>query len=289
MTQIEGLSALELNYPQHFTGTAVDEIARAARSADLTITGLNLRYDDARFARGAFTHPDPAVRAAAIDLTIEAGTMLRELGGSHLVLWMESDGFDYPFQVPYAALWEWEIAGFAAVAEALPDLRVSVEYKPFEPRRYALIRSSGDALLAARQVGRANFGVTVDLCHALMAGEHPPASIALALADQRLFGVHLNDGFGRADDGLMVGSVNPWTALEVVYLLKTHEYDGTLYFDTFPKAIDPVAEARANVETVRRLWNACDERLAAVIDQAHASQQPPALGDLIRSLEDDAR
>jgi sugar phosphate isomerase/epimerase len=53
------------------------------------------------------------------------------------------------------------------------------------------------------QVDRANFGITLDTGHALMAGENAAQSAAAALAAGKLFGLHLNDGHSRigAEDG----------------------------------------------------------------------------------------
>jgi xylose isomerase len=76
---------------------------------------------------------------------------------------------------------------------------------------------------------------------------------ALALRDGRLFGVHLNDGYGQADDGLLVGSVHLWQTLELLATLRRHDYRGTIYFDTFPIREDPAAESAANVTRVRAL------------------------------------
>ena len=76
---------------------------------------------------------------------------------------------------------------------------------------------------------------------------------ALALREGRLFGVHLNDGYGQADDGLLVGSVHPWQTLELLATLSRYDYRGTIYFDTFPVREDPAAESAANVARVRAL------------------------------------
>jgi xylose isomerase len=176
---------------------------------------------------------------------------------------MADDGYDYPFQVDYARLWQDEIDGFRQIAAADPTCRVSVEYKPREPRRFALIRSMGDALLAAREVDLPNFGVTLDLCHSLMAGEHPPFAAAQALREGRLFGVHLNDGYGQADDGLVVGSVHRAATIELLALLAARGYDGTIYFDTFPEREDPAAELRANLAALQELT-----AIAARIDRS---------------------
>ena len=250
---VPGVSAAELNYPQHFRELTGEELATLLADVQLPLTALNLRFDDARFRLGAFTAPDREDRDAAVDLAGEAVDAASRLGASHVVLWMENDGWDYPLQVSYDTLWALEIAGFRAVGERDPAIRVSVEYKPFGSRRFALIRSMSDALLAARDVDRPNFGVTIDVCHSYMAGEHPPAAAAAALREGKLFGVHLNDGGGLGDDGLMFASVHESDALELLTVLREGGYGGTIYFDTVPEREDPASELAANIAALRRL------------------------------------
>jgi xylose isomerase len=93
----------------------------------------------------------------------------------------------------------------------------------------------------------------------------------------RLLGLHLNDGYGKRDDGLMVGSVHPQATLDLLREVHRGGYDGAIYFDTFPDAsgLDPVAECAANIRTVQRMLAAVavlegDNRLAG----AQARQDP---------------
>lgn len=271
LSSVVGISAVELNYPQHFTHDGrldPDTTFALAGELDLAVTAINLRWDGPGFEIGAFTHPDRDRRREAVDLAGRAVDLAARHGVDHVILWMSQDGFDYPFQADYATLWEMEIDGFRRTAERSSDVRVSVEYKPSDPRRVSLIRTMSDSLLAAADVGRPNFGVTLDLCHALMAGENPATAAALALARGRLFGVHLNDGYGPADDGMMVGSIHYWQTLELLMELRRGGFEGTLYFDTFPERLDAAAECARNVETVRRMLTILDrtpqEELAAV-------------------------
>jgi xylose isomerase len=253
VARVPGLTAVELNYPQHFQGTTEAGLIEALAETGLTLTALSLRFEGPDFADGAFTSPCAEIRTKAIRLAQNAVEVAARLGAPHVDLWMAYDGFDYPFQVDYDRLWADEVDGFRRVATHDPAIRISVEYKPIEPRRTALIRSMGEALLAARDVGLPNFGVQIDFCHSLMAREQPALAAALALREGRLFGVHLNDGYGQADDGLLVGSVHPWQTLELLATLRRYDYRGTIYFDTFPVREDPAAESGANVGRVRAL------------------------------------
>ena len=149
VAKVPGVSAVELNYPQHFAGDGNRSVLAAAADVGLSVTALNLRWDGPDFVHGAFTHPKPENRERrqsarpARPLHLAAQNNI-----DHVILWMGPDGYDYPFQVDYRAMWDMEIDGFRQVAKHNPKVRVSVEYKPNDPRRTSLIRSMSDSLLA---------------------------------------------------------------------------------------------------------------------------------------------
>ena len=177
-----------------------------------------------------------------------------------MTLWLGQDGFDYPFQGDYVGLWQLEIDGIREVAAHNPRVAISIEYKPNEPRGFSLLGSIGTTLLAIDEVGLPNLGVTLDFAHLLYAGEQPAFAAALVARRSQLLGVHLNDGYGRRDDGLMVGAVHPAQSIELLLQVRRQGYDGALYFDTFPDAtgLDPVAECEANIATVKALLAVVD-------------------------------
>ena len=276
VARIAGLTAVELNFPQHLQDTTEAALSEALAETGLSLTALSLRYEGPDYADGAFTSPRGETRARAIRLAQDAVDLAVRLGVPHVDLWMAHDGFDYPFQVDYDRLWAHEINGFRAVAAHNPTVQISVEYKPIDPRRTALIRGMGEALLAVRDVGLPNFGVQIDFCHSLMAREQPALAASLALREGRLFGVHLNDGYGQGDDGLLVGSVHLWQTLELLAVLRRYDYHGTIYFDTFPVREDPAAESLANVRRVRMLEKVLDRLDGGRLTELQASHD--ALG-----------
>jgi xylose isomerase len=111
-------------------------------------------YTEPGFAIGAFTNPDPATRRAAIDLTKQGLDALAAMGGRLMTLWMGQDGFDYAFQLDYARAWDDTVAALAELADHNPALDIAVEYKPNEPRAYALMPDVATTLLALGEVGR---------------------------------------------------------------------------------------------------------------------------------------
>jgi xylose isomerase len=277
---VEGMNAADLNYPDHFDGLTLPDIADGLQRFGITLNGLAMRYyTEPEFKLGAFTHPDKQVRRAAIDLTkrgIDAG---RTLGCKLMTLWMGQDGFDYSFQGDYARMWDWTIEALQEVAAHDAQTEIAIEYKPNEPRSFALMPNVATTLLAVKEAGSANLGVTLDFAHVLYADEMPAHSAHLIARHSKLLGVHLNDGYGKRDDGLMVGSAHPIQTVELLVELQRQNYTGAIYFDTFPdhSGLDPEAEAATNILVVERLKAvagglANDAGLAAAI----ARQDAPA-------------
>ncbi|MEP0943759.1 MAG: TIM barrel protein [Rhizobiaceae bacterium] len=251
-----GLNAADLNYPDHFEKDRPGDLVRVLDENGMVLNGMAMRYyTDPGSKLGAFTHPDPSVRRAAIDETKRGLDVLAEMGGNLMTLWMGQDGFDYSFQMDYARAWGETIEAMIEVAHHNPDLDIALEYKPNEPRAFALMPDAATTLLAIKEIGRDNTGVTLDFAHVLYADEMPAFAATLVARHSRILGVHLNDGYGKWDNGLMVGAVHPIQTVELLVELARIGYDGALYFDTFPdhSSLDPVEEARTNIEVVERL------------------------------------
>ena len=234
-------------------------------------------YSNPAFKIGAFTNPDPAVRREAIDLTKRGIDATREAGSNLMTLWLGQDGFDYAFQADYARLWGDEIDGIREVAEHDPDCLISIEYKPNEPRSYSLMPDCATTLLALKEVDLPNLGVTLDFAHVLYADEQPAFAAALIGRYSRILGLHLNDGYSKRDDGLMVGAVHSIQTIELLRQVYADGFHGPIYFDTFPDltGLDPVKECEANIATVRAMLNVVrkldgDNQLGAAVAQQDA-------------------
>jgi xylose isomerase len=281
-----GLNCVDLNYPDHLE--TYDERDLVARMGEIgvALNGYAMRYyrDDA-FRLGAFTHPDATIRREAIDLTKRGLDSLAAAGGRMMTLWMGQDGFDYSFQADYRRLWDGAIEAVREVAEHNPAIDVSIEYKPNEPRSFSLMPNVTSTLLAIREVGRPNLGVTLDFAHVLFADEMPAYAAVQVARHSRLLGVHLNDGYAKRDDGLMVGAVHPVQTLELLYVLDRIGYHGAIYFDTFPDTtgLDPVAECEANIATVAAMRTVAARLVDdASLRRAIEAQDPVASHSIVR-------
>lgn len=258
--KVEGLTDLDLNFPDHLVEKP-RVMARKLEDLGLAINGFAMRYyTNPAFKLGAFTHPDRQVRQEAIDLTKAGIDAAREAGSNLMTLWLGQDGFDYAFQADYQRLWDYEIDGIREVCQHDPECLISIEYKPNEPRSYSLMPDCATTLLAIRDVGAANLGVTLDFAHVLYADEQPAFAAALIARHSRLLGVHLNDGYAKRDDGLMVGAVHTVQTIELLRQIRKDGYEGAIYFDTFPDmtGLDPVQECDVNIRTVKRMLEVVD-------------------------------
>lgn len=281
--KMDGITHLEFNYPEHIAGYDLQELKAAI--APLKVNGFAVRWRK-EWLDGDFTNPNEGLRRRAIDLAKEAADICRELGGSVITLWFENDGFDYPFQMDYEASWNKLVEGLREVADYAPDLKISVEYKPFEERDFAMVDSAGMTLYLISEVDRPNVGCTLDFCHMLMKHDSPAYGLALAAAKGKLFGLHMNDGYGWKDSGLIFGSLNFAQSAEFIYYLERCHYDGVVFFDTFPIREESRAECQANIDAFELIKKKVDregvESISEIVSKHDGISAQKLILDMLR-------
>lgn len=256
MSSVEGLTDIEMNLPEHLNGHEYSEMKKLIADSGMNFSGAAVRYRD-EMLMGEFSYPRNMLKA--VDIAKQSIDTVANLGGTCLTIWLAYDGFDYSFQIDYQTYWNNVINTFRTIADYNPEMNISIEFKPWEPRSYSIMPNTGTALHAVNCIDRENVGITIDYCHSLMAGENPSLSLVLAGMQNKLFGVHLNDGNGRADDGLIYGSASLVKSIEFMYYLKRLQYDGLIYFDTFPIREHPVTEIELNLRTFKAVERKLEE------------------------------
>lgn len=263
VSKVDGITSVDLNFPEHFEQYTVAEVSNKLQDTGLEVNGLALRFRK-HFINGELGNSNIEIAEDALKLCYQAVDACRELNGTVITLWLGYDGFDYPFQIDYPKVWNQVKKFIRKVADYAPDLQISIEYKPYQERSYAFIDSIGSTMLMVSEIDRENVGVTVDYCHMLMKRENPAYGLSIATERNKLFGVHINDGYGQHDDGLMVGTVSFMQTLEFMYYLKKGNYESAIYFDTFPVREEPLAEIQQNVEMIREI-----NRLIDTVGMSH--------------------
>ncbi|WP_152655765.1 sugar phosphate isomerase/epimerase [Oceanobacillus sp. CFH 90083] len=265
-----GLSHVDLNYPEHVMGFSSEEMKALLERYNLKANGVALRFRN-EFINGELGNADVNISQEALNLCKKAADYCREIQGEVVTIWLGFDGFDYSFQINYEKVWQQIKNCLIEIADYAPDIKISIEYKPFQPRAYAFIDSLGIAMTMVNEVNRSNIGITLDYCHMLMKHENPAYGASILGSKNKLFGVHLNDGYGLNDDGLMIGTSSLVKTFEFLYYTKLHDYNHAIYFDTFPVIEDPVEECESNLKMIKRIDEKIEkigmEKIGSIIEQ----------------------
>lgn len=219
-----------------------DRIVKDFRQA-LNDTGLvvpmattNL-FADPAFKDGAFTSNDPAVRAYALQKTMQSIDLGVELGAKTYVFWggregVESDSAKNPLTSVKRMR---DALNFLCeyVQDQSYDLKFALEPKPNEPRGDIYFSTVGAMLgLIATLDHPEMVGVNPEVAHEHMAGLNFLHAVAQAWDAGKLFHIDLNDQlFGRYDQDFRFGSVMPKQAFYLVRFLEDVGYDGNRHFD----------------------------------------------------------
>lgn len=252
VAEIPGASAVELVYPFDFEDPA--QTKKLVTDANLVVAAVNLNVKtDPLWRYGSFTAPDPAVRGRAVSDLKTAMDLASEMSASIVTVCPLMDGWDYSFQADYEKQWAWLVESLRTAAEHRADVRISIEYKAFESRASIVVPNVGTALHLCDRVGLPNVGVTMDVGHALIAGETPAMSAAMAHAVDRLFYVHFNDNNRHWDWDMVPGAANLWEMVETLFYLDRIGWQGWLSYDVFTKHGDPVEAFASTIRSMEAL------------------------------------
>ncbi|PJF36474.1 MAG: xylose isomerase [Candidatus Thermofonsia Clade 1 bacterium] len=268
-----------------------DQIVRDFKAA-LAATGIvvpmattNL-FSHPIFKDGAFTSNDPAVRAYALQKTINAIDLGVELGATTYVFWGGREGTESDStKNPLEALKRYrEAINFlcAYVKDQGYTLRFALEPKPNEPRGHIFLPTVGDALAFIATLDYPEMvGVNPEVAHEHMAGLNFTHGVAMAYAAGKLFHIDLNDQlFGRYDQDFRFGSVMPKQAFYLVKFLEDVGYEGSRHFDAH-------AFRSSNYEDVKAFARGCMRTYLILKDKAAQFNADPEVQQLLAEINAD--
>ncbi len=286
---VTGLGDLIDDYEFHFPGEInrdnLDEVRAALDGHGIYAVAGGLHVDP-RFGKGGLTALDDSVRAEALRLLLEAADLAGDIG-AQMIVWPGGEGYNYPFQVPYAEVWSRLIDGIAQVAERLASRGrlLFLEHKNSEPAMKIHMSNIGMTLHVIhklRERGVDNVQVNMDWQHLIMNGEHLPEYAALLSAEGLLGHQHANSGWGTFDDDNMVGATAFMETLELALELRRANYGANgerLGFDLYPYTEDQVGAVKRSVLQ----WRFIDG-VAGRIDEA-ALREAQSRKDAVRAYE----
>lgn len=230
------------------------------KSSGLAVSAVNVNVKgEDEFRYGAFTAPDEKVRDQAVRYVTTGMDMAAELDANMVSVCPLIDGWDHAFQVDHLDQWRWLRECFERICDHRDDVRVSIEYKAYEVRNRIILPNMGRTLHFCDVVGAKHLGVTMDVGHALIAGETPAAELCIAHEAGRLFYVHFNDNDRGADWDMLPASVNLWETIETLYYLRRIGYDGWMAYDVFTRHGDNAEAVEATFEIMEDLDKLIDK------------------------------
>ncbi len=170
-----------------------------------------------------------------------------DLGAQFAVYWPGTLGYMIQGAIDETQTLRWFADGINAACErdiqvakekGRPALKHCLEAKPFEPQGQIILPTT-DSMLAFISSGLLTHpemvGLNPEYLHELMWGAACRAVLARALLCGKLWHFDINDGYPlKHDVDLGVGLVNPLDWLNVLVLLRSHNYQGPFNLDFKP-------------------------------------------------------
>jgi len=263
-----GLGGLEAHYPNEINEDNLELWRSFARDTGIRlITVIPLLFWDEQFEWGSLSSPLEGPRRAAIERTIRALQLNRELDTDFAVVWPGIDGYENPFGLDFVAMRARFAEGLAEALDAVPGVRVAFEPKPYEPRGRILYGTTPEGLLLGHQVegmlrhpdnrrllaeGHALVCMNPEVGHVLMGFEDLPCAFSWPLSEGRLAHSHWNSQpLGNYDQDLNVGVVSPEQLEALLYTLKMYGYRGWFGIDINPERMPVDTAIRISMDAIR--------------------------------------
>ena len=251
--------AIEAHYPNEVNNENLHLYKSLEKETGIRlITAIPFLFYDRRYEWGSLSNPDPKIRQHAVDMTVEALELNRELGTEFAVVWPGIDGYENPFGHDFYGMWERFESSLAEAMDEVPGVRVALEPKPYEPRGNNIYRNTANGLLMARDVearlkaeenrrilgdSHALVGLNPEVGHVLMGHEELAYSFASVLREGRLMHSHWNSQpLGNYDQDLNVGVLGVDQMLAALLVFKLYGYEGYYGVDINPERM-PVERA----------------------------------------------
>jgi len=242
---------LEAHYPNEVNRDNLDVFKELEKDTGIKLLTVvpNLFYERI-FEFGSLSNPKEEVRRRAIDRTIEALLLNKELETAFSIVWPGIDGYDNPFGIDFYDMWNRFEEGLAEAMDSVPGVRVAIEPKPYEPRSNNIYRNTANGLLMARNVesllaaeknrklleeGHSLVALNPEVGHVLMGHEELAYALASIMRESRLAHIHWNSQpLGNFDQDLNVGVVGLDQTYAALLVLKMYGYEGYFGIDINP-------------------------------------------------------
>jgi len=251
-SQIEHITGLELCYPADFENfqTLTDLLSHY----NMGVSAVNYRSRrTGKWQRGSFSSSLESERKEVVEDLKIAMDYAEKLGCNLITTCPLNEGHDYIFEMDYMEAYDGMERAIGDAASYNKKVKISIEYKLNDPRARCLLGGAGETLAFCRNIDLDNVGVTLDIGHAIQAGERPAQSAVMLARAKKLFYVHLNDNDKLWDWDMIPGAYNFWDFIEFFYYLEKVGYRDWMAYDVYPKEIDMIENFSTATEITRKL------------------------------------
>ncbi|MFT5422346.1 MAG: xylose isomerase [Phycisphaerales bacterium] len=264
----DGLVGLEAHYPNEINEDNADMWKAFCRDTGIRlVTVIPLLFWDKDFEFGSLSNPIAAPRNKAIERTIGALRLNKEMDTDFAVVWPGIDGYENGMGLDFAGARARFSSGLAQAMDEVPGVRIAFEPKPYEPRGHILYGTTPEGILLGRDVeaqltNPENKALLADghkLCcmnpeigHMLMALEDVGYAFSWPLCEGRLAHTHWNaQPLGNYDQDLNVGMISPEQLESGLYTMKMHGYQGLFGIDINPERMPVDMALRISIDAMR--------------------------------------
>jgi len=269
---IDSTFGLEAHFPNEVDRELLDDYRSLEKETGIKLIAVvpNLFYEKT-FEFGSLSNPNSEIRKKAIDRTIEALRLNKELGTEFAIVWPGIDGYENPVGTEFYAMWDNFERGLAEAMDTVPGVRLAIEPKPYEPRGNNIYRNTANGILMARNVesllknkenrrllseGHALVTLNPEVGHVLMGHEELAYALASIMWEGRLAHTHWNSQpLGNYDQDLNVGVLGLDQMYAALLALKMYGYKCRFGIDINPERM-PVETAL--ILNINALKAACE-------------------------------
>jgi xylose isomerase len=225
------------------------------RAANLEFAAINANVKkEPHLVPGALSRPCEEVRASALDILRGAKDFAAQVGAPLVTCCPLSDGYDNLFQVDYEASWRRLVASIAEADSYRPEIPLFLEYKRCETRVQCHLDTCARTILAIKESGAKNTGVTLDFGHSLIAGETPAAALCQCVTSGVEFYLHTNDNDGKFDWDLTGASRNVVHYVEFLFYAREFGYSRHFTTDASPRVFPMREFFQEHLDINAALW-----------------------------------
>lgn len=265
-----GVSGVEAHYPNEINEDNLHLYKNLQKETGIRVVGIPFaHFYDKKFEFGALSNPDPVIRKSAIDIATKGMQLALEIGAENVISWPGMDGYTYDLGTIYPWMWKYYDDAMAEIIDTVPNMRVALEPKPYEPAINNIFRTTAEGILAAERIeaklknpenlklldeGYTLFGLNPEFGHVRMGYESAGAAYALVGMHGRLAHVHLNSQpLGNYDQDLNVGVVGLQQTYAMLYALKMMGYQEYYGIDINPEHMPVETAVEINIKIVNKL------------------------------------